>query len=247
MKIKISVITVVKNDEKNILTTVLSVISQKRCVFEYIILDGNSSDNTYKQILNLKGFKYFNYKDKNLYDGINKAIKLSKGEYVFLLHSGDFFKNNLVLCSLAKKLRGSPDIISGNLKYYYNEGKKKIISRVWRHPIRKIDKYSIFKVPHTTMLVKKKIIKKLNFYDTNYSISSDMDFLIRLSNIKKLKYVYIDKFLIMMKGQGLSTSKKNFFSKLFQDLHILYKYFNLNFFIIYFYKIKFKIFDFFKK
>ena len=97
------------------------------------------------------------------------------------------------------------------------------------------------------MLIKKNIITKLNYYDTNYSISSDMDFLIRLSNIKKLKYVYIDKFLVMMKGQGLSTAKKNLFSKLIQDLHILYKYFNLFFFIIYFHKIKFKIFDFFKK
>ena len=97
------------------------------------------------------------------------------------------------------------------------------------------------------MLIKKNIITKLNYYDTNYSISSDMDFLIRLSNIKKLKYVYIDKFLVMMKGQGLSTAKKNLFFKLIQDLHILYKYFNLFFFIIYFNKIKFKIFDFFKK
>ena len=90
MKSNISIITVVKNDENNIIKTIKSTLNQKKCQFEYIVCDGDSKDLTSKKIINYKKknskkFIYIRSKDKNLYDGINKAIKKAKGEYIFLL------------------------------------------------------------------------------------------------------------------------------------------------------------------
>ena len=91
---KFSIITVVKNDQENISKTILSVLSQNYKNFEYIILDGYSKDKTYEKIKKFKKFKRIKIirtRDKNLYDGINKAIKISNGKYIGLIHSGDFF------------------------------------------------------------------------------------------------------------------------------------------------------------
>ena len=83
----------------DITKTILSVLSQKYKSFEYIILDGYSNDNTFKIIKKFnknKKLEILRAKDKNLYDGINRAIKKTKGKYIGLIHSGDFFSSNKV-------------------------------------------------------------------------------------------------------------------------------------------------------
>ncbi|WP_440649169.1 glycosyltransferase, partial [Candidatus Pelagibacter sp. HIMB1521] len=107
---KLTIITVVKNDNQNILNTVNSVLKQKNCNFEYIICDGNSSDTTFHKLKSHKSkkIKIFKEKDKNLYDGINKCIKKSKGSYIFLIHSGDVFYDEFVLQKIQKKIIKNP-------------------------------------------------------------------------------------------------------------------------------------------
>ena len=88
---KFSVITVVKNDRYKILKTINSVKSQIFKDYEYIVVDGKSTDGT-SQIIkkNLRKNKYNKHilkKDKNLYQALNYGIKKSKGEYIVILHS----------------------------------------------------------------------------------------------------------------------------------------------------------------
>ena len=97
-----SVITVVKNDKKNILKTIKSLRKQTYKNFEHIVFDGSSSDGTLEIIKKntYKKMKFFSEKDNGIYQAINKSIKLAKGKFIFLLHSGDqiiskhFFKKN---------------------------------------------------------------------------------------------------------------------------------------------------------
>ena len=53
-KLLLSVITVVKNDEENIQKTIKSVINQKNINYEYIIIDGDSKDDTLKKLISIK-------------------------------------------------------------------------------------------------------------------------------------------------------------------------------------------------
>lgn len=236
---KFSVITVVKNDKKNLLVSLKSVISQKCPIFEYIIYDGMSNDGTkpsVKKYLN-KNIKYIKCKDKNYYDGLNNAIKNAKGDYIGILNAGDQYMNSEVLKKVFNKILLSKcDLLFGNLVYL---SKKSKITRVWNYPVIRLNKLTALKIASPTLFLKKKILLS-NPYDIKYDISADTDFNIKISE-KKYKFIYTNLNLIFMRSGGLSTNKKFFLKKMKQDLEILFKYFGLLSPIVYLYKIIFKI------
>ena len=94
----ISIITVVKNDEKKILRTIKSVFNQSYKNFEYIVVDGASTDRTLDI---LKKYQYkidilISQRDKNLWDAMNKGISISSGSIIGIINSGDvYYKNTL--------------------------------------------------------------------------------------------------------------------------------------------------------
>ena len=98
---KISIITVCYNSEKNIKDTLESVLKQTYKNYEYILVDGKSQDNTLKIIKKyekkFKGkLKYISENDKGIYDAMNKGIKLSTGDIVGLINSDDILANSFV-------------------------------------------------------------------------------------------------------------------------------------------------------
>ena len=115
---KISIITVVKNDKKNLLISLKSILSQKFKKFEYIIYDGMSQDGTkliIKKFLN-KNIKYIRRSDKNYYEGLNYAIKIAKGDYIGILNAGDKYFNSKILENINKKISHTKcDLLFGNL------------------------------------------------------------------------------------------------------------------------------------
>ena len=101
--LKISIITVCLNSENYIEKTILSVLAQSYTNIEYIVIDGNSSDNTYN-IIN----KYrteiditISEKDAGIYDAMNKGITLSTGDIIYFLNSGDLLYNNTTIEQIA--------------------------------------------------------------------------------------------------------------------------------------------------
>lgn len=238
---KLSIITVVKNDVKNISNTIASVVSQTDKKFEYIVLDGKSNDGTYKKLKFLKkkyNFKLLSYKDKNFYDGLNKAIKYSKGEYIGILNSGDIYFSKNVIKKVLIFLQNEYDLVYSNILYF--SGNK--IVRRWKKKVLKNDFTEYFKIPHTSAFIKKKLIRKNNYYSTDYKISSDFDLLLKICN-KNTKIGYLNKNLIYMKKGGLSTNLQYLLLKTREDLNILRKYFKYKFIFYYFYKILIKITD----
>ena len=94
---KFSIITVVKNDEKNLEKTIMSILNQKNFdEIEYIIIDGKSDDNTLKIIEKYKHkiHKIISEKDDGIYDAMNKGIKLSRGKIIGMCNSGDIIYSN---------------------------------------------------------------------------------------------------------------------------------------------------------
>lgn len=240
---KFSIITVVKNDKINIYKTINSIQKQKYNNFEFIVIDGQSKDGTTeiikKKNKRFKKIKHIIRKDKNLYDGLNYGIKKSTGKYIVILHSGDIFFSKNTLETINKKIFDY-DAISGNVLFC----KKRKVVRYWDYKIEKLSKFNSFKVPHTALIIKKKIIKKLKFYNTNYSISSDTDFILKMTKIKNLNFKQIKNDLVIMEIGGLSNSFKNLKTKIFQDLRIYIINFGIFFLPVYFYKIIYKLLKF---
>lgn len=237
---KFSIITVVKNNKFQILRTINSVKKQQYKNFEFIIVDGKSKDGTTEIIKKKnKNFRKLNHivrKDKNLYDGLNFGIKIAKGKYIAILHSGDIFFSKNTLKVINENIL-SYDAISGNV-LFSKQGK---VSRYWDYRIEKLNKFNSFKVAHTALVVKKQVIKKLKFYNIKYNISSDTDFILRMSKLKGIKYKKIEKNFVLMETGGLSNSYKNLLSKISQDLKIYFKNFKLFFLFIYFFKLFYKL------
>ena len=194
---RFSIITVVLNDIKNIEKTILSVKNQTYKNYEHIIIDGKSSDGTAELIKEYsKTVKLFVKKDKSLYEAINRGIKKSKGEIIFLIHSGDIFGDKNILKKVNRIFKKKLDIVSGNIQFYKEEEK---IVRNWSIKLNKFNNTNFFKVPHTSLFIKKNLFNKIKNYSTNYKISSDLDFLIKLSKLKS-NFYYFNQNIIYMKN-----------------------------------------------
>lgn len=243
MKYNFTIITVVKNDKNGIIKTIRSVMSQSFKDFEYIVVDGNSSDGTLFQIRNLrkdkKNFKFIKRNDVSYYDSLNYAIGKSKGKFIGVLNSGDVFVNNIILKKINKYVNKNTELFYNNLVFTKNKN----IIRSWSHKISKITNFNLFKIPHSTLFIKRDIYKKIGLYNLNYKIAADLDLIIRLNkNYSEIKHLNFNS--IFMEYGGLSTNFSNFKLKLKEDLSILINHYKYYFIIFYFFKIYFKVTDF---
>lgn len=242
MKKKFTILTIVKNNKVGISKTLNSVLNQTFQNFEYIVIDGNSHDGTFYEIKKMqlkKKFKLVRRKDLSFYDSLNYGISISNGKFVGILNSGDVLINNRILEQIDKKLSQKTELFYTNVIFK----RKNNPVRYWKHKISKINKFNVFKIPHTTLFLKKKKYFETGLYNIKFKISSDLDFLIRLS--KSHHHIqHIDLDSIFMELGGLSTSLKNFKTKFIEDFKILFFHYKLKFIFFYMLKIYFKIGDF---
>jgi glycosyltransferase involved in cell wall biosynthesis len=237
---RFSIITVVLNDIQNIEKTILSLKNQTYKNYEHIIIDGKSSDGTIELIKRYsKTARLYVKKDKSLYEAINRGVKKSNGEIIFLIHSGDIFGDKNILKKVNRIFKKKYDILSGNIQFYKAEEAK--IVRDWSIKLNKFNSTNFFKVPHTSLFIKKNLFNKIKNYSTNYKISSDLDFLIKLSKLKS-NFYYFNQNIIYMQTGGLSTSIDKMIQRYKEDIKILYKHFGLFFLFMFILKIsnKFK-------
>ena len=123
----ISIVTVVLNDYELFKDTASNISQLTYDNFEYIVIDGQSTDNT---LLAIKEFepivdKTLSEKDKGLYDAMNKGIELASGEWVIFMNAGDKFASNKILTKLFKDTNyDGIDILYGNALISYPGLKK---------------------------------------------------------------------------------------------------------------------------
>ena len=111
---KLSIITVNLNNAIGLRKTIESVVNQTFTDFEYIIIDGGSTDGSVDVIREYseKITYWVNEPDKGIYNAMNKGIKIAKGEYLQFLNSGDFLIDNRVLKSIFD-LERNEDVLYG--------------------------------------------------------------------------------------------------------------------------------------
>lgn len=214
-----SIITVVKDDEKNILKTLNSIKNQVFKNYEYIIIDGNSRDKTLKI---LKKNKIFNIlvseKDYGIWDAMNKGLKISKGQVIVFVNSGDVITKN-ALKIVYKKFLDNKDIsfLFGTVLRHYLTGSILKYGFNFNRMIYNFD----FATSHSTgFFLKKKIYKQIGYYNTKFKCSADYDIYFRLFKMK-LKGAYTEKKdLIGKVAAGGNSSKVSFFDHLIEETKI---------------------------
>lgn len=172
----ISVITVVYNGEDFLEKTICGILNQNYKNFEYIIIDGGSSDGTLDIIKKYedKIDYWISEKDSGIYDAMNKGIDLSKGDWINFMNAGDTFYNSEVLKEIFSNQEISADLIYGNAVLIEKDGKfsNKIAStdldNLWKQA----------KFGHESLFVKSKILKE-NKFNLYYSVAADYDFIMK--------------------------------------------------------------------
>ncbi len=225
-----SVITVVKNDEKNILKTIQSINHQIYKNYEYIIIEGKSKDETLNKICKFKTKinLIISENDNGIYDAMNKGIKNSRGDVIVFVNSGDTITNNALEIINKKFVNKKIDFVFGTVLRNYTTSKILKYGFNFKRMLYNFD----FATSHTTgFYLKKKVYKKIGLYDTKFKISADYDLYFRLyKNNSRGDYTNKNQLIGIVTPGGYS-SKIGFFFHMIEEAKIRIKN-GQNFFLI---------------
>lgn len=197
----ISVITINYNNANGLLRTIHSVLSQTSNDYEYIIIDGGSTDGS-KDIIESYKDKlayWISEPDNGVYNAMNKGVAVAKGQYCIFMNSGDcFYDNNVIRDIVNANISG--DIVTGAIQrdggYIYNSPKQVSM----RHFYHK----TLF---HQASFIKTSVLKEIP-YDESYKAVSDWKFFIEAIIVNKHTYQSIDRTIASMEPDGIGAIKE---------------------------------------
>ena len=175
----LSIITINRNNAAGLEKTMQSVLSQTRSDYEYVVVDGASTDDSVAVIERLAPafgdrLKWISEPDKGIYNAMNKGIGMVEGKYVLFLNSGDCFASPKVVDNVFYALEAEdyPPILCGNRIEVYPDGH----TRQYR-PISAGDLtffyFFLRTLPHQTSFIQRALFDKYGFYDESLKIVSD--------------------------------------------------------------------------
>jgi glycosyltransferase involved in cell wall biosynthesis len=206
---KISIITVVYNNEKTIKDAVQSVLLQTYKNLEYVIIDGKSKDNTVNLINEYKNqLGYFiSEKDNGLYDAMNKGIKSCTGDVIGILNSDDLYQDLDVLGNVMEQFNNDPelDILYGDLVYVKSDDTNKVV-RNWKSKAYYKRFFENANVPpHPSLFVRSEVYKEAGLFDLQYKLAADYELMLRMFKKHHFKSKYINRLIIKMRLGGATN------------------------------------------
>lgn len=205
---KVSIVTVTFNAADLLENTLKSVQKQTFTDYEYVVVDGNSTDQTqtiiqqYSQLITT----FISETDKGIYDAMNKGIALAKGQYLIFMNAGDVFANHHVLDEIFKQ-SDNQDFIYGNTLVINPDGSTKS----WHKTTPKSNQLTPFSfargmvICHQAMLVKRTIAPN---YNLEYKIAADIDWCTQVLKKAKNTYYYNQPMILFLWG-GTSDKRRN--------------------------------------
>jgi len=198
------------NAQNTIERCINSVLRQKFKNFEYIIIDGGSTDNTCKIISNYRNNidVFISEPDNGIYDAMNKGIALATGDVVGTVNADDYYADDDVLNSIAKVFAGQDtSILYGDLDYVDQSHK---IIRKWRSGTYSRGMFNWgWMPPHPTFYCKKILFDRLGAYKLDYGSAGDYELMLRFIHLNNINAYYLNKVLIKMVIGGVSNKSLN--------------------------------------
>lgn len=197
----ISIITVVYNGAATLEKTIQSVLAQTYNSFEYIIVDGGSTDGTLVILDTYRPHiaKYVSEPDKGVYDAMNKGIGMASGNWLFFLGADDILYDNEVLASVAGALgvASPPDLLYGNVVSPSYKG-------VYDGEFT-FEKLLNKNISHQAIFYKRQLFDRIGNYNLHYKAYADWDFNIRCFADKGIKTAYMDQVVAEFGEGGISS------------------------------------------
>jgi glycosyltransferase involved in cell wall biosynthesis len=208
---KISIVTASYNSVKTLADTMESVLGQIYTDWEYIVVDGGSTDGTVDLIRKYEPrfgdkLKWTSEPDKGIYDAMNKGIQKSTGDVIGILNSDDYYTTTDALSTIASALSDEKlDAVYGDI-HFIKEGEPDKTVRYYSS--RRFKPFWLrfgFMPAHPSFYVRRVVYQKAGLYDISYKIGSDFEMMVRLFRKQRIRYQYLAKDFVTMRTGGMST------------------------------------------
>ncbi|MBB5635651.1 glycosyltransferase involved in cell wall biosynthesis [Pedobacter cryoconitis] len=207
MDTKISIITVNYNDNSGLQKTVNSVLNQSLRNFEFIIIDGNSSDGS-KEFLQQNrdhSIRWISEPDRGIYHAMNKGIQMATGKYLLFLNSGDVLFDNEVIKQVDHEIDGTYGIYYCDIIFDEPKQKKKVV-------FPDTLSFTFFfkqSLSHQATFIKRKLFDEIFLYNEDFKIVSDWEFFIYAICKQNVPYKHLDILTTIYDGNGISSNSEN--------------------------------------
>jgi glycosyltransferase involved in cell wall biosynthesis len=223
-RMKISVVTAVRNSASTIEECIRSVAAQSYA-HEHIVVDGLSDDGTVdllqrnRQSIDM----LISERDSGIYNALNKGIRSATGDVIGFLHADDVFADQDVLEGLAAVFSDpSVDVAYGDLVYVDRADLSKTF-RYWR--AGNFSRRELgwgWMPPHPTLYVRRSVYAQVGGFDETFRIAADYDHILRIFSSNDVRAAYIPRVLVKMRVGGVSNSSlRNILRKSMEDYRAL--------------------------
>lgn len=209
---KVSIITVNLNNAVGLRKTMQSVFEQTYVDFEYIIVDGASTDGSIEVISEfntgvLACFQYVSERDNGIYQAMNKGIRMSHGNYLLFLNSGDFLVDKDVLMHVF-----SNNYIADILCAECNVSEDGKIIHTTKPPVN-VTFGTLYRdgLAHQSTFIRRTLFYDLGFYREDFKYNSDIDFWYRSIIINGATTERIYTIISDYNLDGISSKENNTF------------------------------------
>jgi glycosyltransferase involved in cell wall biosynthesis len=194
----LSIITINYNNAIGLRKTIESVLNQTFRDYEYIIIDGGSTDGSIDVIKEYvdKIDYWVSESDKGIYNAMNKGVAVAHGEYTNFLNSGDYYCNNNVLNEIFEK-KLIAGIVCGNV---ITDNRNLLQSPKYVS----LNTFIMGSIPHPSSLIRRTLL--LNHpYDESEPIKGDWVFLMKELIIDNVSYQHLDNIIVVFNTDGISS------------------------------------------
>lgn len=205
---KLSIITINWNNAEGLRETMESVMGQSCQEFEYLVIDGGSTDGSVEVIKHFDGqpnLRWVSEKDKGIYNAMNKGIRMATGEYLHFLNSGDTLVDKDVVKKMLAEVEknGQPEIMIGNLRMKHGDS---IVLRTNR--VKQITLWRLYSgsLNHPASYIKKMLFEQYGLYDEGLKIVSDWKWFLQVIVFKDVDPVFVDIDVAIFDTTGISST-----------------------------------------
>lgn len=210
---KLSIITINRNNASGLEKTLQSVASQTYEEFEYIVVDGASTDGSVDVIKKYEPrfayLKWISEPDKGIYNAMNKGIRMATGDYIQILNSADCLASNEVTEQMLAELerQGEPSILYGNMVKCFPNGRKVVDKCFAGQEITMLGMFT-GTLNHDPVYIRRDLFEKYGYYDETLKIVSDWKWYLQAIILSDEKPQYVDMNVTLFDMTGISETNK---------------------------------------
>lgn len=208
----LSIVTVNLNNASGLEKTMQSVLFQTCKEFEYVIIDGASSDGSLDVIQRLapvfgERIKWISEPDSGIYNAMNKGIRMASGDYIQILNSGDELASDNVTERMHAELdrRGRPAILYGNMIKCFPDGNRKVDKCFAGQDVTMLGMYT-GTLNHDPAYIRRDLFDKYGYYDESLKIVSDWKWYLQAIILGEEVPAYVDLDVTLFDMSGVSET-----------------------------------------